>query len=246
MDLDRILATFERELDDGRVPKRAAELLVELNDAAGVAVAASTVPTPADPFRGAGRADVIDDTLPLTLFWRMFDRTPAAMVQSLALPLRRMLAQRIFKSCAPDVIFHHNVLFSRGANISVGEGSLINRYVMLDDRADIDIGSYVMVAAGVTIETHTHPFDDFSVPIAVGGRSGRPVSIGSNTVLGYNTVVMAGVSIGYRCIVGANSVVTKDVEDYTVVGGVPAKPIKQILPPESGVVWKPGDPLAGR
>ena len=100
-----------------------------------------------------------------------------------------------------------------------------------------------MVAAGVTIETHTHPFDDFSLPIAYGGRSGAAVSIGDNTVLGYNTVVMAGVSIGYRCIVGANSVVTEDVPDYQVVGGVPARPIKQYLPPDSEREWKPGDGL---
>jgi acetyltransferase-like isoleucine patch superfamily enzyme len=169
----------------------------------------------------------------------MFDRTPASMVQSFAIPLRRILAQKIFKHCGEGVIFHHSVLFSKGSNISIGEWSLINRYVMLDDRAPIDIGSFVMVAAGVTIETHTHPFDDFSVPIAYGGRRGVPVTVGSNSVLGYNTVLMAGVNIGYRCIIGANSVVTKDIADYTVAGGVPAKSIKQYLPPDEGDIWVP-------
>ena len=67
------------------------------------------------------------------------------------------------------------------------------------------------------------------------------MSVGSNSVVGYNTVLMAGVQIGYRCIIGANSVVTRDVPDYTVVGGVPAKPIKQYLPHESGDVWTPAD-----
>jgi acetyltransferase-like isoleucine patch superfamily enzyme len=175
------------------------------------------------------------------MFWRMFDRTPASMVQSFAIPLRRILAQKIFKHCGEGVIFHHNVLFSKGPNISIGEWSLINRYVMLDDRDDITIGSFVMVAAGVTIETHTHPFDDFSVPIAYGGRSGVPVTVGSNSVLGYNSVLMAGVNVGYRCIIGANSVVTKDIPDYTVAGGVPAKPIKQYLPPDTGDIWTPAD-----
>lgn len=52
---------------------------------------------------------------------------------------------------------------------------------------------------------------------------------------------MAGVNVGYRCIVGANSVVTKNIDDYTVAGGVPAKPIKQYLPPASGPVWQPSD-----
>lgn len=195
---------------------------------------------PIDPFRGRRDSDApLDPNLYYTMFWRMFDRTPAAMMQGFAIEVRRILAKRIFRHCGEGVTIHHNVLFSRGDHISVGDGSLLNRYVMLDDRAEIDIGSFVMVSAGVTIETHTHPFDDFSVPIAQGGRDGRPVKIGSNTVLGYNAVVMAGTTIGYRCIVGANSVVTKDVPDYTVVGGVPAKPIKQYLPPGSGPVWIP-------
>ena len=87
----------------------------------------------------------------------------------------------------------------------------------------------------------THPFDDFTRPIATSGRQGKTVRVGPNTVLGYNAVIMAGVSIGERCIVGANSVVTKDVPDFTVVGGVPAKVIKQINPPEGDPsVWRPG------
>jgi len=199
------------------------------------------IPIPPDPFKGRAGEPIQDPDLFYTMFWRMFDRTPASMVQSLAIPVRRILAQKIFRHCGEGVIFHHNVLFSKGSNISISEHSLVNRYVMLDDRADITIGSFVMIAAGVTIETHTHPFDDFSLPIAYGGRSGLPVTVGDNSVLGYNTVLMAGVKVGYRCIVGANSVVTKDIPDYTVAGGVPAKPIKQYLPPEIGPVWQPSD-----
>lgn len=81
------------------------------------------------------------------MFWRMFDRTPASMVQAFAIPVRQMLAKRIFRHCGKDVTFHHNVLFSKGSNISVGDNSLINRYVMLDDRSEVTIGSFVMVAA---------------------------------------------------------------------------------------------------
>ena len=197
------------------------------------------IPTPADPFKGRAPEPEQDPELFYTMFWRMFDKTPASMVQSFAIPLRRILAKKLFRHCGDGVIFHHNVLFSKGSNVSIGDHSLINRYVVLDDRDDINIGSFVMVSAGVTIETHTHPFDDFSLPIAFAGRAGLPVTIGDNTVLGYNAVVMAGVNIGYRCIVGANSVVTKDVPDYTVVGGVPAKPIKEYPPPESGEIWLP-------
>ncbi len=195
---------------------------------------------PIDPFKGKAQPADPEPTVFYTMFWRMFDKTPAAMLQGFAIPLRRILAKRILKSCGDDVIIRHDVLFNVGSNIELGEGALLNRYVMLDDRASLRIGAYTMVAAGVTIETHTHPFDDFSRPISISGRQGLPVAVGPNTVLGYNTVVMAGVTIGERCIVGANSVVTKDVPDFTVVGGVPAKPIKQILPPENDPnVWRP-------
>ncbi len=225
---DALIGTGERFLADAN------ELAVSVYET-------GVVPMPPDPFKGRAIEPTQDPDLFYTMFWRMFDKTPASMIQSLAIPVRRILAQKIFRSCGDGVIFHHNVLFSTGSNISIGDHSLINRYVMLDDRAEISIGAFVMVAAGVTIETHTHPFDDFSLPIAYGGRSGLPVTVGDNSVLGYNTVLMAGVNVGYRCIIGANSVVTRDIPDYTVAGGVPAKPIKEYLPPDSGPVWQPSD-----
>lgn len=188
---------------------------------------------PQDPFSGRALDPEAKPDLYYTMFWRMFDKTPASMIQGFAIPLRRMLAKRLFRRCGDGVIIHHNVLFSVGANISLGNGVLLNRNSMLDDRGPIEIGPYTMVAAGVTLETHTHPFDNFERPIAYAGRGFAPISIGANSVVGYNAVVTAGTSIGYRCIVGANSVVTSDIPDYTVVGGVPAKPIKEIRPPNT-------------
>lgn len=236
-----LVAAFEDLVRSDALVGAAAEFLGDAHALTESVHGSGLVPQPPDPFKGRTVEPVQDPDLYYTMFWRMFDKTPASMIQSLAIPVRRILAKKIFRHCGDGVIFHHNVLFSKGSNISVGDHSLVNRYVMLDDRADITIGSFVMVAAGVTIETHTHPFDDFSLPIAYGGRSGLPVSIGDNSVLGYNAVLMAGVNVGYRCIIGANSVVTKDIPDYTVAGGVPAKPIKQYLPPETGDIWKPID-----
>ncbi|MEN8040408.1 MAG: acyltransferase [Actinomycetota bacterium] len=240
-DVEALLAEFAHMVDSDTLIGSATEFLGEADDLVAGIHEAGVVPSPLDPFKGRTVEPEVDPDLYYTMFWRMFDRTPASMVQSFAIPLRRILAQKIFKHCGEGVIFHHNVLFSKGSNISIGDYSLINRYVMLDDRADLSIGSFVMVAAGVTIETHTHPFDDFTLPIAYGGRQGLPVSVGDNSVLGYNCVLMAGVSVGYRCIIGANSVVTKDVPDFTVAGGVPAKPIKQYLPPTDGHIWQPKD-----
>lgn len=230
--LDRLLDEFNTLLQSDSLVGSASEFLDQANGLVASIHETGVVPVPLDPFKGARAPEPEPDPdLFYTMFWRMFDRTPASMVQSLAIPVRQMLAKKIFRHCGKDVTFHHNVLFSKGSNISVGDNSLINRYAMLDDRAEITIGSFVMVAAGVTIETHTHPFDDFSVPIAQSGRGGLPVRIGDNCVIGYNAVLTAGVTIGYRCIIGANSVVTKDIPDYTVVGGVPAKKIGEYRPP---------------
>lgn len=229
--VERLLSEFNALVQSDSLAGSASEFLNEANGLVAAIHDSGVVPVPPDPFKGARAPEPEPDPdVFYTMFWRMFDRTPASMVQSFAIPVRQMLAKKIFRHCGKDVTFHHNILFSKGSNISVGDNSLINRYVMLDDRAEISIGSFVMVAAGATIETHTHPFDDFSVPIAQSGRGGVPVRIGDNCVIGYNAVLMAGVTIGYRCIVGANSVVTKDIPDYTVVGGVPAKKIGEYRP----------------
>jgi maltose O-acetyltransferase len=89
-----------------------------------------------------------------------------------------------------------------------------------------------MIAAGAILTTHGHILDDFTKPMPFGGRTMAPIVIGSNTVIGYNAVVMPGVTIGDRVIVTSNAVVTKDIPDRWVVGGLPAKKIKELVPRE--------------
>jgi acetyltransferase-like isoleucine patch superfamily enzyme len=227
---DDLLARFTAEVADDTFVGRGSEFLDEMSSVERDALAAGHFHLPPDPFRGDGPDSEPDPLLYYRMFWRMFDKTPAAMIQGIAIPVRLILAKKLFGHCGDDVIIHHNVLFSDGRNISLGDGVLVNRYAMLDDRGPIDVGPYTMLSAGITIETHTHPFDNFERPIAYAGRGLAPVRIGPNSVIGYNAVIMAGVTLGHRTIVGANSVVTKDVPDYTVVGGVPARVIKEIRP----------------
>jgi acetyltransferase-like isoleucine patch superfamily enzyme len=183
-----------------------------------------------DALRGGDRELALDSHLYYVMFWRMFDQTPAALMQDFAMNVRRILAKKVFKSVGEGVTIHHGVLFSSGKNITLGDGVFLNRHVMLDDRAPVTIGDYGGLAAGTIIETHRHIVDDFSVPILYGGRTLHPTTIGGAGLIGYNAVIHAGVTIGHRVIVAANSVVTKDVPDYHVVGGVPAKTIKVVAP----------------
>jgi acetyltransferase-like isoleucine patch superfamily enzyme len=225
-----LLAEFEELVRTDRLPEQGPKFFGSVSKLVDDFLSTGRFELPSDPFRGRDREMALESELYYVMFWRMFDRTPAAMLQDFAIKLRRILAKRIFKRCGDDVVIHHNVLFNSGRNIELGDGVFLNRDVMLDDRAELTIGDHAMIAAGVVIETHGHVYDDFSVPFPHSGRTFAPVHVGSNSLLGYKVAVMAGVTIGDRCIVAANSVVTRDVPDQTIVGGVPAKVIKTIVP----------------
>ena len=164
------------------------------------------------------------------MLWRLFDRTPASMLADYAIKVRRILAARVFKSIGEGVIFHHDVYILSGRNTSLGNGVFVNRGATIDDRGEITVGDHTMIAAGAILTTHGHILDDFSKPLPFGGRTMAPIVIGSNSVIGYRSVVMPGVTIGDRVIVASNSVVTKDIPDRWVVGGSPAKKIKELVP----------------
>jgi maltose O-acetyltransferase len=146
--------------------------------------------------------------------------------------VRRILAPKIFKHVGDDVIFHHDVYILSGRNTSLGNGVFVNRGATLDDRGPITVGDHTMIAAGAILTTHGHILDDFSQPLPFGGRTMAPITIGSNSVIGFRAVVMPDVTIGDRVIVASNSVVTSDIPDRWVVGGLPAKKIKELVPRE--------------
>ena len=90
------------------------------------------------------------------------------------------------------------------------------------------IGNHVNLAQGITITALNHNFEDASTRIDEQGISTKPVVIGDDVWIGANAVILPGVTIGSHCVVAAGAVVTKDVPDNCVVGGVPAKVIKKI------------------
>ena len=89
------------------------------------------------------------------------------------------------------------------------------------------IGSHVNLAQGVTVTALNHNFEDATRRIDEQGVSTKPVVIADDVWIGTNAVVLPGVTIGRHCVVAAGAVVTKDVPDNTIVGGVPARVIKK-------------------
>ena len=92
----------------------------------------------------------------------------------------------------------------------------------------VNIGSHVNLAQGITVTALNHNFEDISKCIDEQGISTKPVTINDDVWIGANAVILPGVTIGRHSVIAAGAVVTKDVPDNTLVGGVPAKVIKSL------------------
>ncbi len=225
-----VLADLERMVESGELVGRGDMFMAEADGLVHRFLATGRFGIADDPFGGDDASLLADEHAYYLMLWRLFDRTPAAQLADFAIKVRRILARKVFKSIGDDVIFHHDVYILSGQNTTLGNGVFVNRGSTLDDRGPITVGDHTMIAAGAILTTHGHILDDFSKPLPFGGRTMAPITIGSNTVIGYRSVVMPGVTIGDRVIVASNSVVTKDIPDRWVVGGSPAKKIKELVP----------------
>ena len=115
------------------------------------------------------------------------------------------------------------------AEIQIGEGCFLNRNTMVAAQGRVTIGDHVMFANGCFVGDAEHRYDDLELPITWQGFTSKgPVTIGDNVWFGVNCVVTSGVSVGERCVVGANSVVTADLPARHVCAGAPAKPLREI------------------
>ena len=107
--------------------------------------------------------------------------------------------------------------------ISIGEGSIIGDNAILDGRNGIKIGSNVNFSSNVSIWTEQHDHRDPYFRCST--QKKEAVIIKDRVWIGPNTIILHSVTIGEGAVVAANSVVTKDVDAYTIVGGIPAKKI---------------------
>ncbi len=136
------------------------------------------------------------------------------------------------------VTFKNNILIdnpdmTKGAtkpyrNLQVGAGSYIGKGVYFDLYDEVVIGENCAVSAGVKFITHANP--ESQVLKTYYPREQKKISIGDGTWIGANAVVLQGVSIGKNCVVGAGAVVLKNIADFSVVVGVPARMVKQLKP----------------
>jgi len=118
------------------------------------------------------------------------------------------------------------VLRNVGASLKIGNNVGINHYCFIGVRGDIEIGDNVIFGPRVNIFSENHIFDDLDVPIKNQGVKKDKTTIGSDVWIGANVSIMSGVMVGNSCVIAAGSVVTKDIEPFSIVGGIPAKIIR--------------------
>lgn len=123
---------------------------------------------------------------------------------------------------APGAFLMSGIWFDTRGNCSIGNNSVINQGCRLDNRGGIRIEGNVSISPEVHLITGDH---DIESPFCSGRRA--PITIRSLAFIGSRATILPGVTIGEGAVVAACACVTKDVEPYTLVGGVPAREIRK-------------------
>lgn len=130
------------------------------------------------------------------------------------------------KRIGPRVHIMSGVKIMSPQKVTIGHDVLINNHTKIGGQCGVTIGNYVLLGYNVNIVSENHAYQDPKHPIMQQGFYGAPITIEDDVWVGANAVILPNVTIGRGAIVGANAVVTKDVKPYSIVGGVPAKVIK--------------------
>ncbi len=158
---------------------------------------------------------------PLLWLWEMFDRSALGENVELGIHFRRILARHVFASCGKNFKAFTHVRVSYGYNLHVGDGVVIHRHVMLDDRGGIEIGDGASVSDFANVYSHSHNIVDGRIvylPRTVIGKGAR---------ITYHATILAGSHVADDSMVGAGSMLTKSTEPHWVYVGVPARKIRE-------------------
>jgi acetyltransferase-like isoleucine patch superfamily enzyme len=121
--------------------------------------------------------------------------------------------------------------------LEIHDNASIGMNATLSAAQRIEIGRHVLLGRNVFITDHNHEFRDVKLPVQKQGITvPAPVTIGDETWIGQNAVILPGANIGRHCVIGANSVVTGVIPDFCVAAGAPARVIRRYNPDSK--VWE--------
>eukprot|EP01039_Chlorochromonas_danica_P005831 gene5831-6421_t len=136
------------------------------------------------------------------------------------------LLKELFGSTGKNIGIEPSLRVDYGYNIHVGENFYANFDCTILDVCEVRIGDNCMFGPGVSLYTATHPIDPYER--TAGQEYGKPITIGNNVWIGGRAVINPGVTIGDNAVIASGAVVTKDVPANTIVGGNPARIIREI------------------
>ena len=129
-----------------------------------------------------------------------------------------------------DTNIHPTALIREGEFVTIGNHCLINHNNLIQagksKNGSITIGDYVHTGANVMMIAFNHGFYTRDIPTKQQDYLEAPIVIGNDVWIGGGSIILAGVTIGDGAVIAAGAVVNKDVPAYTIVGGVPAKVLK--------------------
>ncbi|WP_428564362.1 MAG: acyltransferase [Solidesulfovibrio sp. DCME] len=157
----------------------------------------------------------------LHFLWDAFDKLPLSLIVPFAIPLRRLIAHRLFGACGSAFTAEENLRFNFGPLLRVGAGVFINRNVFLDTKGGVSLGDGVALAEDVRVFTHSHGEASHIE------RTYAPVVVGDYAKVYSGAVLLPGVTVGRQAIVAAGALVTHDVPENMVVAGRPATVLRE-------------------
>lgn len=140
-------------------------------------------------------------------------------------PVREALLGSHIGSVGDSCAIRAPIFVDYGVNITIGDRVFMNYGCVLLDVCRINIGSGSQIGSAVQIVTADHPRDP--ADRAAGQEMGKPIDIGENVWIGAQAVILPGVTIGADAIIGAGSIVTRDVPAGVTVAGNPARTLQK-------------------
>lgn len=141
--------------------------------------------------------------------------------------IRYAIIKSIANNCGENVVIYPGVYLLNPQNITIGNNVSIHPMCYIEALGEVVIGNDVSIAHGVSIMSTSHNYSNLSIPIKDQGGIFGKVVIGDNVWIGAKATILSNKTIESGAIIGANSVVTKNVKENSIVGGIPAKLIKE-------------------
>lgn len=157
-------------------------------------------------------------------FFTIFRNTPGYLGKL----IRYVFLKNCLKKLGDNVVFGPGVHIKWPERITIGENVSVNEMCYLEGFGSITIGNDVAIAHATTIMTSNHSFKDTDKIIRLNPIIGEPIIIEDDIWIGCGVRILAGVHLKQRTVVAAGAVVNKSFDGHTLLGGVPARVLKNI------------------